>query len=56
MQAGKRRIANDESTPETLAEYRLKRRITRAALIKCVYEVNPLEFPQCGEEMRIIAL
>ena len=29
--------------------------MTWAALIKCVYEVDPLECPKCGEEMRIIS-
>ena len=38
-----------------MTEYQLKRRITWAALIKCVYEVDPLECPKCGAEMKIIS-
>ena len=41
-------------TPESLTEYQLKRRLTWAALIKCVYEVDPLECPNCGAQMRIV--
>jgi hypothetical protein len=40
--------------PEQLSAYQLKRRLTWAALIKCVYEVNPLECPRCGSQMRIV--
>jgi hypothetical protein len=29
--------------------------MTWAALIKCVYEVDPLKCPKCGGEMRIIS-
>ena len=54
MRAGKRQTANGESIPEPLTEYQLKRRITWAALIKCVYEVDPLECPKCGAEMKIV--
>jgi hypothetical protein len=39
---------------EELSEYQIKGRITWAALIKCVYEVNPLECPKCGAEMKIV--
>jgi hypothetical protein len=28
--------------------------MTWAALIKCVYEVDPLKCPKCGGEMRIV--
>ena len=31
-----------------------KRRMTWAALIKCVYEVDPLKCPQCGGTMKIV--
>ena len=55
MRAGKQQISNDEAMPEPLTPYQLKRRITWAALIKCVYEVDPLECPKCGAEMKIIS-
>ena len=29
--------------------------MTWAALIKCVYEVDPLKCPKCGGEMRIVS-
>ena len=29
--------------------------MTWAALIKCVYEVDPLKCPKCGGEMRVIS-
>jgi hypothetical protein len=45
--------AQHADQPEQLSAYELKRRLTWAALIKCVYEVNPLECPRCGTEMRI---
>jgi hypothetical protein len=35
--------------------YRRKCRMTWAALIKCVYEVDPLKCPRCGGEMRIVS-
>jgi hypothetical protein len=40
--------------PESLTAYQLKSRLTWAALIKCVYEVDPLKCPQCGAEMKIV--
>ena len=55
MRADKRKTANNDSMDEPLTEYQLKRRITWAALIKCVYEVDPLECPNCGGEMMIIS-
>ena len=55
MRAGKRKKTNNDSRDEPLTEYQLKRRITWAALIKCVYEVDPLECPKCGAEMKIIS-
>jgi len=51
---GRRRPANDDSVDDPLSEYQLTRRITWAALIKCVYEVDPLECPKCGAEMQIV--
>jgi hypothetical protein len=41
--------------PEPDTAYRRKCRMTWAALIKCVYEVDPLKCPRCGGEMRIAA-
>jgi hypothetical protein len=35
--------------------YRRKSRITWAALIKAVYEVDPLKCPNCGGTMRIVS-
>jgi len=54
MRDGKRQKANGEAMCDPLTEYQLKRRITRAALIKCVYEVDSLECPRCGAEMKIV--
>jgi hypothetical protein len=39
--------------PQPLNGFQLKCRITWAALIKAVYEVDPLECPQCGAAMKI---
>jgi len=39
--------------PETA--FRRKCRITWAALIKCVYEIDPLKCPKCGGQMKVIA-
>jgi hypothetical protein len=36
-------------------EYRKKCRMTWAALIKCVYEVDPLKCPNCGGTMKVIS-
>ena len=41
--------------PEPDTTYRRKCRMTWAALIKCVYEVDPLKCPKCGGEMKIVA-
>ena len=41
--------------PEPDTAFRRKCRMTWAALIKCVYEVDPLKCPKCGGEMRIIS-
>lgn len=40
--------------PENDTSYRRKCRMTWAALIKCVYEVDPLKCPKCGGEMKIV--
>ncbi len=55
MRAGKRKTANEGPLPEPLTPFQVKRRITWAALIKCVYEVDPLECPKCGAAMKIIS-
>jgi hypothetical protein len=39
----------------TDGEYAKKRRMSWAALIKSVYEVDPLECPNCGGRMKIIS-
>ena len=40
---------------ETDKEFAKKRRMTWAALIKSVYEVDPLQCPNCGGKMKIIS-
>jgi hypothetical protein len=35
--------------------FRRKCRMTWAALIKCVYEVDPLKCPRCGGTMKVIS-
>ena len=40
---------------QELSAGELKRRLTWAALIKLVYEVDPLRCPQCGGTMKVIA-
>jgi hypothetical protein len=47
--------ASPHSDHEPLSDYRTQCRITWAALIKCVFEANPLTCPHCGAEMRIVA-
>jgi len=41
---------------QTLTRQQLLLRLTWAALIKMVYEVDPLKCPDCGGTMRIVAL
>jgi hypothetical protein len=41
--------------PEPEPAFVTKRRLTWAALIKCVYEVDPLKCPSCGGTMKIIS-
>ena len=38
-----------------MPEFQRKWKMTWAALIKCVYEVDPLKCPKCGGEMKIIS-
>jgi hypothetical protein len=45
--------ASGSDEPDT--PYRLKCRMTWAALIKAVYEVDPLKCPKCGGQMKIIS-
>jgi hypothetical protein len=35
--------------------FQRKQRMTWAALIKCVYEVDPLKCPKCGGTMKVIS-
>jgi hypothetical protein len=39
---------------EDETEFVRKHRMTRAALIKAVYEVDPLKCPSCGGTMKIV--
>jgi len=43
-----------DNNPESLTAYQIKSRLTCAALIKCVYETDPLECPNCGAQMKIV--
>ena len=45
--------ASGSDEPET--NYRKKCRITWAALIKAVFEVDPLKCPKCGGTMKIVS-
>ena len=45
--------APGDTEPDTL--YRRKCRMTWAALIKSVFEVDPLKCPTCGGTMKIVA-
>lgn len=40
---------------DELSAAELKRRLTWAALIKLVFEVDPLQCPNCGGTMRIVS-
>ena len=55
MRQGKKQTANAEANNEPLTEFQRQRRMTWAAFIKCVYEVDPLKCPKCGAEMKIIS-
>jgi len=48
-------ICSECEVDEKDSEYAKKRRMTWAALIKSVYEVDPLECPNCGGRMKIIS-
>ena len=50
-----KKVAPAAGQPEPDTTYRRKCRMTWAALIKCVYEVDPLKCPKCGGEMRIVS-
>jgi hypothetical protein len=54
MRQHKAQASEDTSAPEPLNAYKLKCRLTWAALIKCVYEVDPLKCTKCGAEMKIV--
>jgi hypothetical protein len=54
MRARNHQQAAVSSGLEPLSPYQLKCRITWAALIKCVYEVDPLRCPKCGADMKVI--
>jgi hypothetical protein len=41
--------------PQKDTSFVKKCKMTRAALIKCVYEVDPLKCPKCGGTMKIIS-
>jgi hypothetical protein len=41
---------------QPLTQQQLRFRLTWAALIRLVYEVDPLKCPQCGGTMKIVAL
>jgi hypothetical protein len=41
--------------PEPDTAFRRKCPLTWTALIKCVYEVDPLKCPKCGGKMRVIS-
>lgn len=42
--------------PSLLSQQQLRFRLTWAALIRLVYEVNPLKCPDCGGAMKIVSL
>lgn len=46
----------DSPSPETDSKARLAAKLAWAKLIYKVYEVDPLVYPKCGAEMRVIAL
>ncbi|MBD3391474.1 MAG: hypothetical protein GF410_05575 [Chitinivibrionales bacterium] len=51
-------MPKDEQLPgldEPDTPYRRKCRMTWAALIKCVFEVDPLKCPKCGGTMKIVS-
>ena len=40
---------------DPITEFRKKFRMSWAALLKCVYEIDPLKCPKCGGTMKIIS-
>jgi hypothetical protein len=54
MRAGKKQKANPENN-EPVTEFQRKQRMTWAALIKAIFEVDPLRCPKCGGTMKIIS-
>ncbi len=50
-----RPVGSDHEEDAADSEFSRKRRMTWAILIKSVYEVDPLECPNCGGKMKIIS-
>ena len=48
-------ICSDCEVDAIDSDFAKKRRMTWAALIKSVYEVDPLQCPNCGGKMKIIS-
>ena len=55
MRQGKKQAAGARPNNEPLSEFQRKRKMTWAALIKCVFEVDPLKCPKCGGQLNIIS-
>ena len=53
MQRPLKATATEPSDPDT--PFRRKCRLTWAALIKAIYEVDPLTCPKCGGKMKIVS-
>jgi hypothetical protein len=49
------RSVDSDNKNDAISEFGKKRRMTWAILIKSVYEVDPLECPNCGCKMKIIS-
>ncbi|MGQ9853611.1 MAG: hypothetical protein ACUVTG_09445 [Candidatus Oleimicrobiaceae bacterium] len=47
--------AKDSREGEGASRFREKRRMSWAALIRKVYEVDPLRCPECGGEMKVVS-
>jgi ssDNA-binding Zn-finger/Zn-ribbon topoisomerase 1 len=54
VEGKKPRVEQISAMPETDTPFRRKCRITWAALIMAVYEVDPLKCPKCGGTMKIV--
>jgi hypothetical protein len=50
-----RPVGSDSEGDEADNEFAKKRRMSWAALIKSVYEVDPLQYPNCGGKMKRIS-